>query len=132
MKNKIFLGGTCANTTWREEIIQNLSLEVSFFNPVVEDWTPECQEEERLEKELECNVHLYVITKEMMGVFSIAEVIDSVKTPGKLTILNVAPEGFSQQQTHSLEAVCNMVQLNGGIAIMSVGFDRLLSVLNNI
>ena len=48
MKNKVFLGGTCNESTWRVELIP--LLKIDYFNPVVEDWTPECQaEEERQE-----------------------------------------------------------------------------------
>ena len=43
-KVKIFLGGTCATSTWREELMTKLNTErVEAFNPVVPDWTPECQ-----------------------------------------------------------------------------------------
>lgn len=73
--NRIFLGGICAKTTWRNELIAVLD-QISYFNPVVEDWTPECYQNEIVEKEYKCNIHFYCITKEMKGVFSIAEVVD--------------------------------------------------------
>lgn len=44
--NTTFLGGTCNNSTWRQELISQLSENVDFFNPVVDDWTPECQARE--------------------------------------------------------------------------------------
>lgn len=76
--NRIFLGGTCAETTWRDELIDGLQhYNVEWFNPVVKDWTPECQAIEEDEKNNKCNVHLYVITPEMQGVYSIAEIINS-------------------------------------------------------
>ena len=76
--NRIFLGGTCAETTWRDELIEGLKhYDVEWFNPVVKDWTPECQAIEEDEKNHKCNVHLYVITPEMQGVYSIAEIINS-------------------------------------------------------
>ncbi len=40
MKNKVFLGGTCNESTWRDRVIKDLKID--YFNPVVEDWTPEC------------------------------------------------------------------------------------------
>ena len=52
MKNKVFLGGTCNNSTWRNELIPLLNID--YFNPVVEDWTPECQAEEERQKNEEC------------------------------------------------------------------------------
>lgn len=54
-----------------------------YFNPVVEYWTTECQVTEIYEKENKCNVHLYVITNKMKGVFSIEEVIESVLNKDK-------------------------------------------------
>ena len=75
---RVFLGGTCADTTWRDELIPYLEkFGIEYFNPVVKDWTPECQAIEEDEKNRKCNVHLYVITKEMMGTYSIAEIIHS-------------------------------------------------------
>ena len=53
MKNKVFLGGTCNESTWRNELIP--LLKIDYFNPVVEDWTPECQAEEERQKNEECN-----------------------------------------------------------------------------
>ena len=75
---RIFLGGTCADTTWREEFIKSIEgFGIEYFNPVVKDWTPECQAIEEDEKNNKCDCHLYVITKEMMGTYSIAEIINS-------------------------------------------------------
>ena len=75
---RIFLGGTCAETTWRNELILELEkVGIEYFNPVVDDWTPECQAIEEYEKNDRCNVHLYVITPEMQGVYSVAEIINS-------------------------------------------------------
>ena len=56
---KVFLGGTCAESKWRDNIIPQLKCE--YFNPVVDDWTPECQKIEEREKRI-CEYHLYVIT----------------------------------------------------------------------
>lgn len=129
MINKIFLGGTCAETTWRDELISKLN-SISYFNPVVNDWTPECQIEEIKQKESECNIHFYCITKEMKGVFSIAEVIDSVHTKGKRTILHVIPDGFDNAQLKSLHAVVNLVNSRGGIAYVDSDLTRSVRVLN--
>ena len=80
---RVFLGGTCADTTWRDELMvlfDNTGIE--YFNPVVKDWTPEYQAIEEDEKNNKCDVHLYVITKEMMGTYSIAEIIHSAHLAG--------------------------------------------------
>lgn len=128
-KNKIFLGGTCAETTWRNELIDKLN-GVSYFNPVVEDWTAECQAIEMQEKNQHCNIHFYCITKEMIGVFSIAEVIDSVHTKGKITILHVIPDGFDKAQLKSLNAVIDLVKLRGGIAYADNDLSRSINSMN--
>ena len=129
MENKIFLGGTCADTTWRAKL-EN-AIQVPSFNPVVEDWTPECQAVKYTEKEHKCNVHLYVITSEMKGVFSIAEVIDSVHNKKKTTIFHVIPDGFDKGQLKSLQAVVKLVQLRGGIAYTDSELNRTARVINN-
>ena len=36
---KVFLGGTCNGSKWRNELIP--SLNVDYFDPVVEDWNEE-------------------------------------------------------------------------------------------
>jgi len=127
--NKVFLGGTCNGSTWRDDLI--VVIDVDYFNPVVEDWTPECQELEEIEKDTQCNIHLYVITSDMTGTFSIAEAIESAMTHGKQTILHVMPEGFSRAQVKSLEAVANMVRKHGGIAYIDPDLHRTARVLNN-
>lgn len=129
MENRIFLGGTCADTIWRNELMA--VLQVSCFNPVVEDWTPECQEIEMMEKHGHCNIHFYCITKEMTGVFSIAEVMDSVHMQGKRTFLHVIPDGFSKSQLKSLQAVVDLVNLRGGIAYIDNDLSRSARILNN-
>lgn len=124
-RTKVFLGGTCNNSTWRDELIPLLYL-VDYFNPVVEDWTPECQQEELKQRKL-CDYVLYTITPEMMGVYSIAEAIDdSNKRPAKTLFCLLAKANnkeFSISELKSLKAVNNMILRNGGTT-----FDNLNSV----
>ena len=70
---KVFLGGTLGDSTWRKKLIPRL--EIDYFDPVVGDWTPECQEEE-IKQRQNCEFVLYVISPYMQGVYSIAEVVD--------------------------------------------------------
>ncbi len=120
---KVFLGGTCNESNWRNRIIT--MLEVGFFNPVVDDWTPDCMAEELRQRE-ECDVCLYVITPRMTGVYSIAEVIDdSNKRPARTVFVRLRDDGdekFTDGQWKSLGAVAQMVERNGGTA-----FDNLKS-----
>ena len=50
-KVTLFLGGTCASSTWREELMPMLEDHVEAFNPVVPNWTPECQAAEDAHRE---------------------------------------------------------------------------------
>ena len=126
--NKVFLGGTCAGTTWRDTLVN--CIQVDYFNPVVDDWTEECQSIEEAQKSINCNVHLYVITAEMIGVFSIAEAVNSSLEKGKITIFHVIPDGFSKPQIKSLEATCNLISRNGGISYIDNELMRTARVIN--
>ena len=78
---KVFLGGTCNESAWREQLID--MLDIDYFNPVVDDWNEECYLREIKERK-ECVYCLYAITPLMTGVYSIAEVVDdSNKKPEK-------------------------------------------------
>lgn len=128
---KVFLGGTCNESTWRERLIP--LLQIDCYNPVVEDWTPECMEEEIKQREY-CDYCLYVITPKMTGVYSIAEVVDdSNKRPSK-TILCILKDDegleFAPGQLRSLSQVANMVRKNGGEVFASL--EEVANYLNNI
>ncbi|MGM0437537.1 MAG: nucleoside 2-deoxyribosyltransferase domain-containing protein [Bacillota bacterium] len=106
---KVFLGGTCNNSDWREKLIS--MLDCDYFNPVVDDWDEEARKREEKEKE-NADFRLYVITSEMKGVYSIAEVVDdSNKHPYK-TIFCVLENGFDEGELRSLNAVKEIVKNN--------------------
>jgi len=111
---KVFLGGTCNDSKWREYIIGKINID--HFNPVVEDWTLECMTEE-IKQRKECDFLLYVITPLMTGVYSIAECIDDTnKNPEKTIFCFIAGDGtkyFLPGQQKSLLAVADMVVRNG-------------------
>jgi len=112
---KVFLGGTCNESTWRNRII--LMLDIDYFNPVVPDWTEDCMEEEIRQRE-SCDFCLYTITPKMTGVYAIAEVVDdSNKRPDKTILVLLRDDGdqkFTKGQWKSLGAVAKMVRKNGG------------------
>lgn len=117
---KVFLGGTCNGSTWRDDLMPLLKANnIKYFNPVVKDWTPECQEQELYERE-QCDVCLYVITPKMTGVYSIAEVVDdSNKRPRRTAIIVLQEDdeySFNKAQLKSLLAVEKLVKGNGGYA----------------
>ena len=119
--DKIFLGGTCNEDMWREEIVEPILKErgIPFFNPVVKDWTPEfIQLEDEAKKE--SDVLLFVITSKMTGVYSIAEVIDDSNKKSRRTIFCFLEDGFDESQIKSLDKVGKMVETNGGIYFKSL------------
>lgn len=144
---KVFLGGTCNGSLWRETLIPMLGAGVEYFNPVVKDWTPECQEREIQERE-NCDVCLYVITPKMTGVYSIAEAVDdSNKRPEKTLFCftdadffgedtgavaheNVNYPVFDRHQVKSLKMVGAMVEKNGGTWAKSL--EEVATMLNGV
>lgn len=111
---KVFLGGTCNDSRWRNLIIPQLKID--YFNPVVEDWTEECMKQELQERET-CDFCLYTITPKMPGVYSIAEVVDDSNKRSNKTILVLLRDDkdlhFDTHQWKSLQAVARMVKSNG-------------------
>ena len=143
---KVFLGGTCNESTWRDKLIK--MLEIDYFNPVVDDWTEECYQEELRQREI-CDYCLYVITPRMTGVYSIAEVVDDSNKRPEKTIFCILEydlsdyktkiegdkkvrryvETFKPEQLKSLDKVGVMVEKNGGKYFKSL--SEVAEFLNN-
>lgn len=130
MINCVFLGGTTCETDWRSTVQSNLQQSIKSFNPIVEDWTEDCIENEKHMKREICNIHLYVITSEMKGVYSIAEAVESVHMSNKTTILHIVPDGFSDGELRSLKATCDIIHSHGGIAYVDGDLNRSIRVIN--
>jgi hypothetical protein len=134
---KVFLGGTCNESKWREHLIPHLTID--YFNPVVDDWTEECMAEELKQRE-ECDICLYAITPKMTGVYSIAEVVDdSNKRPSKTVLAIFTTENnrqsFNNAQSRSLSQVAKMVEGNGGLTFKIHDYESIRGLahhLNNI
>ena len=111
----------CIKYFWRDKLIS--LLKIDYFNPVVDDWTPDCQDEERRQKKI-CDLQLYVITPKMTGTFSIAELIDSSNKNPKGTVFMIIPEDggltYDEGQRRSLEAVSNMARANGLLVLLNL------------
>lgn len=123
---KVFLGGTCAGEDYRKDLIPMLN--IPYFNPVVENWTPADQENEEKEKII-CGIHLYVITPAMKGVFSIAEAVNSSLTPTKNTVFCILDKTkFEEKVLKSLEATEELLKRNG--AIIANNLNDVAEVLN--
>jgi len=118
---KVFLGGTCNESTWRGALIS--ILDIDYFDPVVKDWTVECQQKELKERET-CDYCLYTLTPKMIGVYSIAEVVDDSNKRPDRTLLTLLKDddllSFTDGQWKSLQAVAGLVQRNGGRVFYSL------------
>ena len=128
---KVFLGGTCAESKWRDQIIPHLTCD--FFNPVVPDWTPECQKIEEEQKKI-CDYHLYVITPKMKGVFSIAEAVNDSCKMGPKAVFCVTKEqddrDWDKAEQKSLDAVGRLIRENGGTVLETL--DQVVDFLNQV
>ncbi len=126
---KVFLGGTCNGSKWREKLIKMLKLD--YFNPVVDEWTDECIREEIRQREI-CDYCLYVITPLMTGFYSIAEVIDDSNKRNDKTIFCFLNEDedkkFTKEQIKSLNQVGRMVENNAAIWLKDL--EEVASYLN--
>ena len=115
---RVFLGGTCNESTWRNIMMVHLHGDgLEYFNPVVDDWDDKAQANELRERQ-ECDFCLYTITPKMTGTYSIAEVVDdSNKRPEKTVMVILRYDGkekFEYGQFKSLIAVAGLVERNGG------------------
>lgn len=118
---KVFLGGTVNGSTWREHLMP--LLKVDYFNPVVEDWTPECMAEEVHQRAIS-DYCLYVLTPKMKGVYAIAEVVDDSNKRPQKTILCVLNDDdgdrFEAHLEKSIVQVQKMVGENGALICQSL------------
>jgi hypothetical protein len=128
---KVFLGGTCNRSTWRNELITMLTCD--YFNPVVDDWTEDCIDEEYRQK-LICDYQLFVITPDTIGCFSIAELIDaSNKIPDKTLCAllgNWNANNIMAKRFISFSECLKIAEKNGAIRFYSL--ENIATFLNNI
>lgn len=114
---KVFLGGTCADSKWREKLIPMLN--VNYFNPVTHQWDEAARQEE-IKQRKECDLVLYVLSR-IYSTYSIAETVDDSNKRPQKTICCVINEKFSnnklilnKQDLKHLDQVGKMVERNGG------------------
>ena len=126
----VFLGGSCGSSKWREELIP--LLKIDYFNPVVENWTPECQAAE-INARNNSDYVLYVISPKTSAVYSVAEVVDDSNKRPEKTIFCVLNEDedfrFEGHQIKALNAVSRMVSENG--ATVRCCLSEVAEYLNN-
>lgn len=74
-KNRVFLGGSCNPTTWRKDVVipALAAHRITFFNPQVDDWSPELIDLEAAAKEA-AELLFFVIDDQTRGIASLVEV----------------------------------------------------------
>lgn len=117
------------NAITSSSVISLFNDQVEFFNPVVPDWTPECQAREDKARE-ESRYVLFVITSEMTGVFSIAEAVDCSNKRPESTLFAYLPDGFNKDQIKSLATTSRMIARNGGQVFESL--EEIATFLNSV
>lgn len=131
----VFLGGTCNDTTWRDELKSMLTC--SYFDPIVDEWTNEAQDAE-LQARIHANYILYVLTPRMTGIYTLAELVDdSNKRPSHTLFVilkhDVNEEGkritYLPEFNDSLEAIAALAIKNGAQRFDSL--DTVANFLNN-
>ena len=130
MKLTVFLGGTCGSSTWRDKLIQMLSDKVDAFNPVVPNWTQECQEREDYHK-VHDNINLFVITPETNAPYSLFEIgVEATKNPKRTIVCFLDNENgtvFEGQQAKAIKKMSSDLK-NMGISV----YDNLEDLSANI
>jgi len=134
-EDKWFLGGTCAGTKWRDELMPMLDkFGVKYFNPVVKNWTEACIAIEEDEKNNKCNCHLYVITPDIKGTYSIAEIVHSAHLANMygtsvdkmmFVILDYKDKPWQKHEIKSLNAVTKLVENIGRDHVITLRTDNI-------
>jgi len=127
---KVFLGGTVADSSWRDQIIPKLK--VDYFNPVVPEWNEKAYQQELYERE-NCEYCLYVLTPKMEGWYAIAEVVDdSYKRPDRTIFCFIEKDKkdiFTEAQKSALNHLGVKAERNGATWLKSL--DEVVEWLNS-
>jgi len=110
MAISIFLGGTAANSTWRtsftEELVAAGVSPDTIFNPVVPDWTPECQAAEDAAKATAKYNLFYLCDPKQEGnpvsVYSLVEAVMGMYDQPSNTVVVFDNAGYSGHALKSL------------------------------
>lgn len=83
----IFLGGSCGSTTWRkDEAIPLMVNKFAYFDPQVENWTPDLVEVEAKNKEV-ADVLLFVVDSSTRAIATLIEVTEWIVSKKKTVLL---------------------------------------------
>jgi hypothetical protein len=135
----IFLGGT-HDSNWRKkflELINDVNPKIKCYDPSVEKWTYENVILENLVKQ-NTKYHVYVLTPNMVGTYSVAEMIDSSHEDGVETYFYIMEEDinsdgksvyWSPRLLNSIYAINNMMIRHGAHKASSL--EELVTKITN-
>ncbi len=104
-KLTVFLGGTCGESTWRNKLLKKLNNKVEAFNPVVDNWTAECQAIEDEHKKND-DINLFVITPESHSTYSLFEIgVEAVKNPKRTVVCFLDGENGFYFDNHTTKSI---------------------------
>lgn len=123
----VFLGGTCAGPDWRQDLIPRLT--VDYFNPLVENWTPEDARKETLAK-YRATANIFVITPHAIGSYSIAEMTELAVQGHRLIAYFHEDESarWNDHQRKSNKAISELLISHGAKVVDSL--DAVIEMAN--
>ena len=120
---KIFVGGTVSSIDWHTHILDGIS--VPYFDSLSSIDITEITRQ----KDVLCNIHLYCITHEVTWL-NVLDMISSAYTKGKITIIQVVPDGFTPTELLEIRAVLDRLSVVGGIGYVDSDLSRAVQVVN--
>ena len=128
---KVYLGGTCAGSEWRTELVEKLNDNIQVFSPVLDKWCSNSSDNYDIKQQTD--FILYVLTPETKGFMSIANAVDaSNKMPEKLLFCYLPEYNNQKFNNHNLEcmkAIKNLIKNNG--AKVFDNLNKIADFLNN-
>lgn len=134
-KPLVFLGGTWNDSTWRDRVIQQLTID--YYNPIIKDrpWTPEDARIENHVKSL-ADILLFVITPLQHGFYSIAELTYAAcKTIDRKVIIAFINEddnvSFTVRQSKSNAQIVELLKNEKNVTFAN-SIQEVVEILNNV
>ena len=105
-ENATFLGGTCATSTWRSELIPLLDNDVPYFDPQLGpgEWNDEAAKAEDSCKEV-CKTLVFVLTADSISAYSGFE-IGTLCSQNPCRMIFCAYGEFPENQKKGIEKIC--------------------------
>lgn len=119
----VFMGGTCAGPKWRERLVSQVSQTYRWFNPVVDDWTPEAKDAE-LEVRAQADILLYGITPYQEGCYSFLEMTEDAVRSEKHVVVCFLPsfedKAYSEAQWSSIMSAKQLLERHNATVLLSM------------